>query len=54
MFLGGPNKVYVLDKTENNPVNVTGKYGTHPAWAVEYDITSNKCEYRVDLLSFSI
>ena len=44
MFLGTSNKVYILDKTENNPVNVTGLYGTHPAWAVEYDIDSNECE----------
>ncbi|ORY35349.1 glyoxal oxidase N-terminus-domain-containing protein [Naematelia encephala] len=41
MLLGNKNKVYILDKTENNPVNVTGPYGTHPAWAVEYDINNN-------------
>ncbi|WVQ82067.1 hypothetical protein IAT38_004195 [Cryptococcus sp. DSM 104549] len=44
MFLGNNKKVYVLDKTENNPVNITGQYGTHPAWATEYDIETN--EYR--------
>jgi hypothetical protein len=44
MFLSQTNKVYVLDKTENNPINVTGKYGTHPAWAVEYDTDGNTCE----------
>jgi hypothetical protein len=44
MFLGTKNKVYVLDKSENNPVQITGKYGTHPAWAVEYDLASNDCE----------
>lgn len=44
MFLGTKNKVYVLDKSENNPVTINGKYGTHPAWAVEYDLASN--EYR--------
>jgi hypothetical protein len=43
MFLGTKNKVYVLDKSENNPVTINGKYGTHPAWAVEYDIASNNC-----------
>ncbi|WVR07362.1 hypothetical protein IAU60_004403 [Kwoniella sp. DSM 27419] len=44
MFLGNNKKVYVLDKSENNPIDITGKYGTHPAWAVEYDIDTN--EYR--------
>ncbi|SPO24968.1 Glyoxaloxidase 2 [Ustilago trichophora] len=38
MFLGTEQKVYILDKTENNPVRVNG----HPAWAVEYDINSNQ------------
>lgn len=42
MFLGGKNKVYVLDKTENNPLQVTGIHGTHPAWAVEYDVNTQK------------
>ncbi|PWZ00931.1 Glyoxaloxidase 2 [Testicularia cyperi] len=37
MFLGTEQKVYILDKTENNPVKVNG----HPAWATEYDINSN-------------
>lgn len=37
MFLGTEQKVYILDKTENNPVRVNN----HPAWAVEYDINSN-------------
>ncbi|PWN47282.1 Glyoxaloxidase 2 [Violaceomyces palustris] len=37
MFLGDDSKVYILDKTENNPINVNG----HPAWAVEYDIDTN-------------
>ncbi len=41
MFLGTKNKVYVLDKTENNPVEINGLYGTHPAWAIEYDINNN-------------
>ncbi|WWC90890.1 uncharacterized protein L201_005827 [Kwoniella dendrophila CBS 6074] len=44
VFLGNNKKIYVLDKTENNPVEITGQYGTHPAWATEYDIESN--EYR--------
>ncbi|WVO17686.1 hypothetical protein L204_105384 [Cryptococcus depauperatus] len=42
MFLGNNKKVYILDKSENNPVTINGKYGTHPAWAVEYDIATNK------------
>lgn len=42
MFLGTSNKVYILDKTENNPVTVTSKTGvTHSAWATEYDINTN-------------
>ncbi len=45
MFLGAKNKVYVLDKTENNPVTITGKFGTHPAWAVEFDTDTNQCEW---------
>jgi hypothetical protein len=44
MWLGNNKKVYILDKTENNPVTINGKFGTHPAWAVEYDIASNTCE----------
>jgi hypothetical protein len=43
MFLSQSGKVYVLDKAENNPVNVTGKYGTHPAWGAEYDPDANTC-----------
>ncbi|BGO97295.1 Copper radical oxidase [Rhodotorula toruloides ATCC 204091] len=41
IFLAQNNKVYVVDKTERNPVNVTGAQGTHPAWATEYDNDSN-------------
>lgn len=44
MWLGNKQKVYILDKTENNPVTINGRYGSHPAWAVEYDIASNTCE----------
>ncbi|GAA6043740.1 hypothetical protein JCM8097_000504 [Rhodosporidiobolus ruineniae] len=42
LFLGQNNKVYIVDKTEANPVNVTGATGTHPAWATEYDIDTNE------------
>lgn len=38
MFLGNERKVYIIDKTENNPIQISGRYGTHAAWAVEYDI----------------
>ncbi|KAI0741782.1 copper radical oxidase [Daedaleopsis nitida] len=38
IFLGTPDKVYIVDKTENNP----GKINGHPAWASEYSISSNK------------
>jgi hypothetical protein len=31
------NKVYIIDKTENNPARVNG----HPAWAVSYDLDKN-------------
>ncbi|WVR09090.1 hypothetical protein IAU60_006152 [Kwoniella sp. DSM 27419] len=37
MFLGTMNKVYIVDKTENNNATVNG----HPAWAVEYDLATN-------------
>jgi len=40
LFRGQGNKVYILDKVENNPVQING----HPAWAVEYDTSTN--EYR--------
>jgi hypothetical protein len=42
MFLGTKDKVYILDKTENNPTTIDGRYGSHPAWAVEYDINTQK------------
>ncbi|GAA5864012.1 hypothetical protein JCM8547_005308 [Rhodosporidiobolus lusitaniae] len=41
LFLGQDNKVYIVDKTERNPLNVTGKTGTHPAWATQYDLDTN-------------
>ena len=44
MFLGTKNKVYILDKSENNPTTIDGKYGTHPAWAAEYDIKTQQGE----------
>ncbi|QRV94396.1 glyoxal oxidase [Ceratobasidium sp. AG-Ba] len=37
LFLGGPNQVYVVDKTENNPMQVAG----HPAWASLYNVDTN-------------
>ncbi|KDE02649.1 hypothetical protein MVLG_06808 [Microbotryum lychnidis-dioicae p1A1 Lamole] len=37
LFLGTPNKVYIVDKTENNTAQIAG----HAAWAVEYDIVKN-------------
>ncbi|QRV94399.1 glyoxal oxidase [Ceratobasidium sp. AG-Ba] len=37
MFLGMPNQVYVVDKVENNPIQVAG----HPAWATLYNTDSN-------------
>ncbi|POY76183.1 hypothetical protein BMF94_0906 [Rhodotorula taiwanensis] len=41
LLLAQNNKVYIIDKTERNPINVTGVRGTHPAWATEYDYTTN-------------
>lgn len=37
LFLGTDRKVYIIDKVENNPVQVNG----HPAWATEYDTETN-------------
>ncbi|QRV94398.1 glyoxal oxidase [Ceratobasidium sp. AG-Ba] len=37
MFLGMPDQVFVVDKVENNPIQVAG----HPAWATAYNIDSN-------------
>ncbi|KAG8678270.1 hypothetical protein FRC08_017927 [Ceratobasidium sp. 394] len=39
LFLGQDNRVYILDKTENNPSKVGNP--SHPAWATEYDLDSN-------------
>lgn len=39
---GVGDKVYIIDKTENNALTVTSSAGvTHPAWAVSYDTTAN-------------
>ncbi|KAF8598417.1 galactose oxidase [Ceratobasidium sp. AG-I] len=38
MFLGLPNQVFVVDKTENNPIKVAG----HPAWAALYNTDNNE------------
>ncbi|KAM0746295.1 glyoxal oxidase [Meredithblackwellia eburnea MCA 4105] len=37
LFLGTENKIYIVDKTQNNPATING----HPAWATEYDLTTN-------------
>lgn len=37
LFLGMPNQVYIIDKTENNPVDIAG----HPAWATLYNTDAN-------------
>jgi hypothetical protein len=37
LFVGTLNKVYILDKTENNSAQING----HPAWAAEYDLVTN-------------
>lgn len=38
LYLGTANKVYIVDKVENNPLTVNG----HPAWATEYDTSTNQ------------
>ncbi|KAM5534563.1 hypothetical protein V8D89_011767 [Ganoderma adspersum] len=37
LFLGTTDKVYIVDKVENNPTQING----HPAWAAEYSISKN-------------
>ncbi|KAI9435759.1 glyoxal oxidase [Lactarius indigo] len=37
LFLGTTDKVYIVDKTENNPTPIRG----HPAWAAEFSISRN-------------
>ncbi|KAJ1310491.1 hypothetical protein OPQ81_007224 [Rhizoctonia solani] len=39
LFLGNNNRVYIVDKTENNPPKVGNP--AHPAWASEYDVDAN-------------
>ncbi|KAF5357290.1 hypothetical protein D9758_005833 [Tetrapyrgos nigripes] len=38
IFLGTVDKVYVIDKVENNPTRIND----HPAWAAEYSVSTNK------------
>ncbi|KAF7315671.1 hypothetical protein MIND_00082700 [Mycena indigotica] len=38
MFLGTLDKVYMLDKVENNPTQING----HPAWASQWALGANK------------
>lgn len=38
LYLGTANKVYIVDKVENNPLTIND----HPAWATEYDISTNQ------------
>ncbi|KAJ6457455.1 hypothetical protein C8R47DRAFT_1247409 [Mycena vitilis] len=37
LFLGTPDKVFVLDKVENNAASING----HPAWVSEYAVGAN-------------
>ncbi|KDQ12600.1 hypothetical protein BOTBODRAFT_176282 [Botryobasidium botryosum FD-172 SS1] len=46
IFLGTPNKVFIIDKTEGNTMQVA----EHPAWASEYDIRTNSVR-PMDVLS---
>ncbi|KAI0373953.1 DUF1929-domain-containing protein [Pilatotrama ljubarskyi] len=46
MFLGTPDKVYIIDKTEANPAQVNG----HPAWAAEFSI-SQKAGRAMDIVT---
>ncbi|KAG8909543.1 hypothetical protein FRC01_006866 [Tulasnella sp. 417] len=38
LFLGTDDKVYIIDKAQNNEAQVGG----HPAWATEYDLNTNQ------------
>lgn len=38
IYLGTANKVYIVDKVENNPLTIND----HPAWATEYDLLTNQ------------
>ncbi|KDQ20479.1 hypothetical protein BOTBODRAFT_26498 [Botryobasidium botryosum FD-172 SS1] len=48
LFLGTENKVYIVDKTENNPTQIN----QHPAWASEYNVDTNVAR-PMDVLSNS-
>ncbi|KAF4610671.1 hypothetical protein D9613_007314 [Agrocybe pediades] len=37
IFLGRPDKIYILDKVENNPTQING----HAAWGAEYRLSDN-------------
>ncbi|KAH9915157.1 copper radical oxidase, partial [Epithele typhae] len=37
LFLGTLDKVYIVDKVENNPTQING----HPAWGAEYSVSKN-------------
>ncbi|OJA12656.1 hypothetical protein AZE42_08700 [Rhizopogon vesiculosus] len=38
IFLGTGDKVYIVDKTENNPTQING----HPIWAAEWSVSANQ------------
>lgn len=43
LFLGTETTAFILDKAENNSLQVTNDDGlTHPAWGTSYDLTNNK------------
>ncbi|KAF8894230.1 copper radical oxidase [Gymnopilus junonius] len=46
IFLGRPDKVYIIDKVENNLVQMND----HPAWAAEYRV-SNESQRPMDILT---
>ncbi|CDO76962.1 Copper radical oxidase [Trametes cinnabarina] len=46
MFLGTPDKVYIIDKTEANPAKVNN----HPAWAAEFSV-SKKAGRTMDIVT---
>ncbi|KAI0358529.1 DUF1929-domain-containing protein [Trametes cingulata] len=46
MFLGTPDKVYIIDKTEANPAQING----HPAWAAEFSV-SKKAGRPMDIIT---
>jgi len=36
MFVGGPNKVYIIDKVEGNPTQINGHSVYASVWCVAY------------------